>query len=165
MPEFATQTVPLACIILLVAAGYTDLTRRIVPNPLIVAGTLTGLGYRLLETPSAGPGFIMAVSGLLTGGLLLLLPYRFAWTGAGDVKLLAALGTWLGPLAIVSVFVYTTLAGGLMASGVWFRHRLKLRTNCVTGHFEQPKPAMPQLPYAVAMGGGYLIFLACGNVC
>jgi len=165
MPEFATQTVPLACIILLVTAGYTDLTRRIVPNPLIVAGTLTGLGYCLLETPSVGHGLATAVSGLLTGGLLLLLPYRFAWTGAGDVKLLATLGTWLGPLAIISVFVYTTLVGGLMAAGMWLRHRLKLRQNCVVGDLEQPKPTMPQLPYAVAMGGGYLLFLARGNVC
>ena len=99
MPEFATPTVPLACIILLVTAGCTDLTRRIIPNGLIVAATVTGLIYHLLETPTIGHGFIVAVSGLLAGGSLLLLPYRLAWTGAGDVKLLAALGTWLGPLS------------------------------------------------------------------
>jgi len=164
MPEFATQTVPLACIILLVTAGCTDLTRRIIPNGLIVAATVTGLGYHLLETPAIGHGFIVAVSGLMTGGSLLLLPYRLAWTGAGDVKLLAALGTWLGPLSIVNVFIYTTLVGGLMASWMWVCHRLKLRQNCVAGHQKQPKPPMPQLPYAVAMGGGYLLFLARGNI-
>jgi prepilin peptidase CpaA len=156
--------VPIACIILLVTAGITDLTRRIIPNGLIVAGTLTGLGYGLLETTSMGHGFITAVSGLLTGGLLLFLPYRFSWTGAGDVKLLATLGTWLGPLAIVNVFVYTTLVGGLVAAGVWVRHRLKFRRNCVAGDLEQPKPPLPQLPYAIVMGAGYLLCLVRGNI-
>jgi prepilin peptidase CpaA len=36
-------------------------------------------------------------------------------TGAGDVKLLASLGTMLGPKAIVLAFVYTAIAGGVLA--------------------------------------------------
>ena len=41
----------------------------------------------------------------------------------GDVKLLAALGTLLGPAAVVSAFVYTALAGGILAVAVAVRRR------------------------------------------
>jgi prepilin peptidase CpaA len=52
----------------------------------------------------------------LVVGLLLMLPgHVIGATGAGDVKLLAALGTLLGPRGIVVAFVYSALAGGILA--------------------------------------------------
>jgi prepilin peptidase CpaA len=44
-------------------------------------------------------------------------------TGAGDVKLLAALGAWLGPSRTVQAFFYTAIAGGLLAVVVALRRR------------------------------------------
>ena len=49
-------------------------------------------------------------------GLLLMLPgHVIGGTGAGDVKLFAALGTLLGPSGIGVAFLYTAVAGGLLA--------------------------------------------------
>jgi len=42
--------------------------------------------------------------------------------GAGDVKLLAALGAWLGPSGALYLAIYTSLAGGVMALAVSVRH-------------------------------------------
>jgi prepilin peptidase CpaA len=49
-------------------------------------------------------------------------------TGAGDVKLFAALGTLLGPKAIAMAFLYTALAGGLLAVIVAARRQLLRQT-------------------------------------
>ncbi len=61
----------------------------------------------------------------LTLGLLLMLPgHVIGATGAGDVKLVAAIGTMLGPSGVVVAFVYTALAGGLLALIVARRRRV-----------------------------------------
>jgi prepilin peptidase CpaA len=59
-----------------------------------------------------------------TLGLVLLLPgHLIGATGAGDVKLFAALGAWLGPAGIGMAFLYTALAGGVLAVIVASRRR------------------------------------------
>jgi prepilin peptidase CpaA len=55
------------------------------------------------------------VAGLLLGLALMLPGHVIGATGAGDVKLFAAAGTLLGPAGVVFAFLYTTLAGGLLA--------------------------------------------------
>ena len=55
-----------------------------------------------------------ALSGLMVGLLLMLPGHVIGATGAGDVKLLAALGTLLGPAGTVAAFVYTLIAGGVL---------------------------------------------------
>src|SRR5205809_160479 len=70
---------------------------------------------------------LVAVAGALAGfavGVALSLPGDvIGATGAGDVKLFAALGTWLGPAHIVMAFLYTAIAGGLLAVAVAARRR------------------------------------------
>jgi prepilin peptidase CpaA len=57
-------------------------------------------------------------------GLVLMLPgHVIGRTGAGDVKLLAALGTLLGPRSIAMAFLYTAIAGGVLAVMVAMRRR------------------------------------------
>lgn len=165
MQLYADQAVQWACIALLLTAAYTDFSRRIIPNALIVAGVCSGLVYHLLAATSLPQGFMTAISGLLAGGLLLIIPYGLSWTGAGDVKLLAALGTWLGPVATIKVFICATLVGGIMALTVTLRYGFERpyrpRDNAEAGkHSGLPAPG---LPYALAMGGGYLLFLAWEN--
>ena len=83
------------------------------PNPLTIGIALTGFTLALFHvTPLSVPA---ALAGFGIGLLLMLPGHIVGATGAGDVKLFAALGTLLGPVGIVVAFVYTAIAGGVMA--------------------------------------------------
>lgn len=99
--------------VLLMIACWQDFHEYRIKNNLIVAGTVLGI---VLNT------FMFAETGLLdslTGlgfGLLLLLPlHLLRIMGAGDVKLLAMVGAFVGQDDIFWVFLYTLIAGGLLA--------------------------------------------------
>ena len=56
-----------------------------------------------------------ALGGFAVGLLLMLPGHMVGATGAGDVKLFAAIGTLLGPAGIAVAFVYTAILGGALA--------------------------------------------------
>jgi Flp pilus assembly protein protease CpaA len=86
---------------------------------LAVAGRVSGL-----------EGLWVSLAGLSVGLALMLPGHLFGATGAGDVKLLAAFGTWLGPVAIATAFVYAALAGGVIALAlVVYRRRRRINDN------------------------------------
>ena len=60
-------------------------------------------------------GLGMAAAGWIVGILLFLPIFLLRGMGAGDVKLLAALGAWLGPLQVVWLALFASIAGGVMA--------------------------------------------------
>src|SRR5580765_6976536 len=70
-----------------------------------------------------GVGVVGAIEGLLVGLLLMLPGHVFGKTGAGDVKLVAALGTLLGPRSIAMAFLYTAIAGGVLAVLIAMKRR------------------------------------------
>src|ERR1051325_3540741 len=94
-------------------ATATDLRTRRVPNWLTFGVAAIGL------TMAAAHVDRLDLSGALEGlavGLLLMLPgHVVGKTGAGDVKLVAALGTLLGPASIAVAFLCTAIAGGALA--------------------------------------------------
>jgi len=102
-----------------IACGIDLRTRRI-PNALTVGGAAAALVYRLATGGSAGA--LDAVEGWFVGLALLLVPYALGGMGAGDVKLLAALGAWLGPAETLWLGIYTNVAAGLMALAVAMAH-------------------------------------------
>jgi Flp pilus assembly protein protease CpaA len=145
-----------ACLILLAPAVFTDLHRRAIPNAITISGVGGGLVYHLMS--ASGPGF--AFFGLLVGGLLLMAPYLQGWTGAGDVKLLAALGSWLGPITTLWVFLYATAVGGIMAGFLAMRrYRFMAPGTKSKTRLAEPHPG---IPFAVALSAGYLIFRIWG---
>lgn len=104
-----------------IAAAVVDLRTRRVPNWLTF-GT-AALGITMAMTHLDGVGVAGAIEGLLVGLLLMLPGHVIGRTGAGDVKLLAALGTLLGPRSIAMAFLYTAVAGGGIAVLVAMRRR------------------------------------------
>lgn len=90
-----------------------DLWTRRVPNPLTVA--IAALGCTLAATHMSGVTFGEAVAGFALGLALMLPGHVIGATGAGDVKLFAAIGTLLGPSRIGMAFLYTAIAGGALA--------------------------------------------------
>lgn len=83
--------------------------------PNLLTGGLATTGLLLAGLHVTDSGLAGAFGGLFVGALLMLPSHLFGRTGAGDVKLLAALGTLLGPIGVAAAFVYTLIAGGLVA--------------------------------------------------
>ena len=115
------------------AAGITaaaiDLRTRRVPNVLTAGIALVGLAIAAMGLGRVG--IWLALAGCLVGLALMLPGYLIGAMGGGDVKLLAAVGTLLGPGATLRAFVASAIAGGLIAVVVaWRRGRL---TATVTG--------------------------------
>src|SRR5471032_315693 len=108
---------------LLALAVWNDLRTRRIPNWLVFSGALLGLtlnaalpaGAGLFIAPQGAIGLLWALAGLALGLLLLLPMYMLRALGAGDVKLMAMLGAFVGPLAIAGIVVLTLLAGGVLA--------------------------------------------------
>ena len=96
------------------------------PNWLTLGITLTGLA--LATARLSGLSLGAAFAGFLLGLAVMLPGHLIGATGAGDVKLFAALGTLLGPRAVFFAFVYTAIAGGVLAVAVAMRRRRLRRT-------------------------------------
>jgi leader peptidase (prepilin peptidase) / N-methyltransferase len=80
---------------LLVTVTLTDLERRVIPNAVLAAGALIGLGIAVLTDPASLPERGLAAAG--AGGLLLLVALAYPrGMGMGDVKLVAVMGLYLG---------------------------------------------------------------------
>ncbi len=95
------------------ASAVVDLRTRRIPNWLTLG--LAGCGLALSAFQVSGLTVMSALAGFGLG-LLLMLPGHFVGaTGAGDVKLFAAIGTLLGPSGIAVAFFYTTIVGGVLA--------------------------------------------------
>ena len=102
-------------------SAVVDMRTRRVPNPLTMGIAATGLVFA--ATRLSGLTIAAAALGFAVGLGLMLLPYLFGAMGGGDLKLFAALGTFLGPRPILQAFLYTLLAGGILAVVVAFRRR------------------------------------------
>ena len=88
--------------------------------------SLAGAGVLLAAAGLGRVGVMAALAGGLVG-LALMLPGHFLGaTGAGDVKLLSALGTLLGPASTLWAFLVAMIAGGILALVV-AAHRGRLR--------------------------------------
>ena len=108
------QSVWVLALSLAVVAGWSDWRTRRIPNWLTVPGLAAGIALQ-----SAAFGWTGAKNALLGAGLglLLLLPFVLIKAlGAGDWKLVGALGSFLGPAPLLTVLFGTILVNGLMAA-------------------------------------------------
>ena len=95
-----------------VACGWDLRTRRI-PQALTLGGALAGLVFHSMNGGwSAGLG---SGVGWTVGIAIFFVPFALGGLGAGDVKLLGAIGAWLGPMNAVWVGLYAGAAGGVLA--------------------------------------------------
>ena len=94
-------------------ASWIDFSERRVPNWLNL--TLIVLGFSVQAFFFGWSGLAAGGWGLLTGFGLLILPWTMHAMGAGDVKLMAAIGVWLGPMLTLYSFCLGAVIGGLAA--------------------------------------------------
>lgn len=156
---------------ILIIACTTDIRGQRIPNWLTCSAALAGL---VCQAATGGlHGFLVGIGGLALG-LALLMPFYLAGgMGAGDVKLMGAIGAIIGPKAVFSAFVFTALVGGVYAVIILIVHGyLKetvsryggmLKALCCTGGFAYVRPtekeSKPLLCYGVAIAAGTFLSL------
>ena len=159
----------------LVEAAIIDGRSLRVPNWLTYHFLAAGLAFAFCRGGS--PFFLSSLAGAGVGLLALLPLYAIGGMGAGDVKLMAALGAWIGPWLTAGAFICSALAGALIAaamiiySGRMWRHLgmmhtiasevLSVRNPVVLSErAAQRKPAMLLLPYAIPIAAGSIAYFA-----
>jgi prepilin peptidase CpaA len=84
-----------------------------IPNVFTFSCILAGVA---INTWCSGfDGFWSAFYGIIVGVLLLIIPFAFGGIGAGDVKMLAAIGALNGSKFVFQAFLFGAVAGGLIA--------------------------------------------------
>lgn len=96
-----------------VCAAVYDFRFRRIPNWLNLSGLILGVGLNILYFQAQGAA--LAVEGMLLATTIYLPLYLLRAMGAGDVKLMAAIGSLVGPSHWLEIFLTTVLAGGLFA--------------------------------------------------
>ncbi len=98
---------------ILISAASTDMAERRIPNLIPVSGLALALLLALCSPFSIT--VLDCVLGALAGLLLFLPFYMLRGMAAGDVKLMAAVGAFVGPAMVVRIGVTTFVVGGLLA--------------------------------------------------
>lgn len=115
--------------LLLLAAAWSDLRTQRIPNRLVLAGLLLALllhtvlpaGNGFLSVIPGALGLLGALQGLVLAFLATFPLYWFRVMGAGDVKLIAMAGAFLGPVDIWWALLFTLFAGGVLAVAMILR--------------------------------------------
>jgi prepilin peptidase CpaA len=105
---------------LMVIAVIADLRTRRIPNRVVLAGMGLAMAVHTLALATAAPSLAgrewwAPLAGLATGLALLMPLHLLQAMGAGDVKLMAMVGAFIGAPATLSAALYTLLAGGLLS--------------------------------------------------
>lgn len=162
-----------ALCLLLIAASISDVRTNKIPNLLVLCGLVGAILFHGFSPLGHGIAHALGGGGI---GLLALLPlYAIGTMGAGDVKLMAMVGAFIGPLAIVGAIVGSFVAGGVLAlAAAAYKGKLHALYNNVVflllhTHFSsnsldksdrQPTfSSVGNLPYALAITAGTMLQL------
>jgi len=155
-------------------AGAYDARYRKIPNWLSLSGLILGLGINILLSGWEGLGAAALGFGL---AMLIYTPlYLVRGMGAGDVKLMAAIGAIAGPHDWLGIFIATALVGGLVSlAAIAIKKRAGQTLLNLTvilselAQFRRPakadarldvrNPGTLRLPHAVNIAAGCLAFL------
>lgn len=149
-----------------------DVYRRRIPNVISLGGAFLGLALWVRHDGFAG--LETGLAGWAVGAALFLPFYLLKGLGAGDIKLMAAVGTCLGARHALWAGITVALTGGLMAAWaaasqgrLWAALRDSLR---ILGGYRPPArvgtsvgktaSAHATIPYGLAIAAGTLIYMA-----
>ncbi len=149
------------------ACCVVDVRTRRIPNALSGAAAIAGIA---LNTLHAGlPGLLWSLGGLVLMVAVLLAPFALGGLGGGDVKMMAAVGAFLGPrLALLGLTAGMVLGGVVMAlhlvrlgrlfeklAALRFMVRSAAVTHSLAGLRVSPQDSGAiSLPYSVPLGLG-----------
>jgi len=161
---------------LLGIAAVTDYRSFRIPNWLTLGGILFALVYRTVYARTLASGFSDSFGGLLVGFGMMVPLYVFKVMGAGDVKLMAMVGAFIGvhdtPYAVLSTFIVGGIAaiGFAIAKGAFARMVANIRyvvQNMLVSTAFGFKPdgsmrvgtSIGRLPYGVSIAVGTIGFV------
>jgi len=101
--------------LLLAGAAVSDYRSHRIPNWLVLSGAMFGVIYNTAMPPSPHDNIFFPLAGLGLGLLLFLPLYLVRAMGAGDVKLLAMIGAFLGPGDTFYAALASMIVGGLLS--------------------------------------------------
>ena len=104
-----------------IVAAVIDIRTRRIPN--LLTATMAIAGVMLAAMGVSGMSVAASLVGLAVGFALMMPGHLLGATGAGDVKLMAAMGAIVGPAIVISAFLYSAIAGGLLAIVIAIRRR------------------------------------------
>lgn len=162
--------------LLLIIAAVNDYRSYRIPNWLTASGTAFALVYSAVGPVSSHTGFLWAIEGLLLGFFALLPFYVLKIMGAGDVKLMAMSGAFLGVPDTFYAVLATFIVGGIAAFGFAIFHRALGRMLSNVRHIAQllmlsvvggirpevrvaASESVGRMPYGVSIGIGTIAYL------
>jgi prepilin peptidase CpaA len=156
----------------LLIAVVQDLRFQKIPNLVTYPTMSIALVYHFVTNRL--DGLLFSAGGLTVGIAIFILPYIMGGMGAGDAKLMGAVGTILGPKGVFIAALFTAVIGGVYAlilllisrrflKGLISRHATTLKTFVMTRQFI-PIPAAkdekkPKLCYGIAIALGTLLYV------
>lgn len=169
-------------VVAVLVAALTDLRSRRIPNWLTVSTLLLGFALNALITyPAPMEGVWVAAKGFAFAFGLNLIMYALRMTGAGDVKLMAAIGALVGSSDFLGIFLLNALIGGILGIllvavkgraqqtfwnvGYMVSELMKWRAPYLTREqLDVGSPKALKLPRAVPICLGVIVFLAMARL-
>jgi prepilin peptidase CpaA len=165
----------LLCALTIATVGAVkDVRGQRIPNWLTYSGLIAALAVR--SALGGWTGLKVGLAGMLLAGGIFFLLFLIGGMGGGDVKLMAAVGAWVGLAQVGVLLIMSAIAGGLLAAGYALVHKrmfesLRNVVELVRHHLTQglkPHPILNvqqagtlRLPYGLAIAIG--TFYCVGN--
>ncbi len=147
----ASLLVPVAVLTFASAAVFTDVKSRKIPNWLTVSSFVAAL---VVHSITGGwGGLLSSLCGFATGFAILLTLFLIGGGGGGDVKLMGAVGAWVGVWPTLLIFVSSAVFVILIMVGVVLRHGPTAKTSAEESIMKLT------LPYAVPVGLALVLVL------
>ena len=172
MPQTPDHFLILLLLLALSISVITDFRTQKIPNLITFPAIIVALMYYFFT--NGIDGVVFSALGIVTGIALLIMPYMLGLSGAGDAKLMGAVGAVLGSKSAFVAFLLTAIVGGLYAiililtnqkqfKGFLKKQLITLKLFILTREFI-PDPVeenskKPKLCYGVAIALGTFIYL------
>lgn len=152
---------------LLGAAAAVDVYRRKIPNVISLGGAILGLALWMQHDGISGVA--AGLTGWLVGAALFFPFYVLKGMGAGDIKLMGAVGVFLGALDVLLAGIVIALVGGSIAASVAISQRrlgaaLRDSLSILIGRTPHARlgataSSSDAIPYGLAIAAGTLLYM------
>ncbi len=172
--SFLPVVLQIVLLLLVAIAAVYDIRFRRIPNWLVLTGLLAGAGLNTFLQQWSGVR--TSLLGIILAFLIYFPLYLLRGMGAGDVKLMAAIGAIVGPANWFGIFIVSALLGGIaaailllargrLANSLWnigflFQRLLSLKAPYAREELDLSSPKSVKMPHGVAIAAGTAIFLA-----